>query len=133
MEAVTRSFVNVPQGEGAGKRKGLAFGIIPGEVSLGPTGNMEYKPKDGYPNRWVEVTIRTHLPLSGPDGKKLMSRTHMNVLSADYVVILPGGEGTRTEAELCVEYGKPCKPLTDATHLDDLILTINRYLQQRVL
>jgi hypothetical protein len=76
------------------------------------------------------VTIRTHLPLSGPDGKKPMSRNHMNVLSADYVVILPGGEGTKTEAELCVEYRKPCKPLTNATHLDDLMLTIKRYLDQ---
>ena len=33
-----------------------------------------------------------------------MSRNHLNVLSADVIVALPGGAGTRPEIELALEY-----------------------------
>jgi predicted Rossmann-fold nucleotide-binding protein len=36
-----------------------------------------------------------------------MSRNHLIVLSAHAVVALPGGEGTRSEIELALEYHTP--------------------------
>ena len=35
-----------------------------------------------------------------------MSRNHINALTADLVVILPGGSGTFSELQLAWEYGK---------------------------
>jgi uncharacterized protein (TIGR00725 family) len=123
MEAVTEAFVQVPPGNGPGQRKGLAIGIVPGRI----TGNA-YKPKNGYPNEFVELAIRTHLPLSGRDGKQPLSRNHINVLTSDYVVVLPGGDGTRTEAELCKDYNKPTRVLNSANDIDDLIVSIKKAL-----
>ena len=36
-----------------------------------------------------------------------LSRNHINVLSSDVIVALPGGAGTRSEVELAVMYRKP--------------------------
>ena len=36
-----------------------------------------------------------------------MSRNHLTVLSADAIVALPGGAGTRSEVELALEYHRP--------------------------
>jgi predicted Rossmann-fold nucleotide-binding protein len=53
-----------------------------------------------------EIVIRTHLPLSGNKGSDPLSRNHINALTADLVVILPGGSGTLSELQLAFEYGK---------------------------
>jgi predicted Rossmann-fold nucleotide-binding protein len=53
-----------------------------------------------------EIIIRTHLPLSGNRGSDPLSRDHINALTADLVVILPGGSGTLSELQLVREYGK---------------------------
>ncbi len=53
-----------------------------------------------------EIVIRTHLPLSGNRGTDPLSRNHINALTADLVVILPGGAGTLSELQLASEYGK---------------------------
>src|SRR5205823_8468532 len=53
-----------------------------------------------------EIVIRTHLPFSGNKGTDPLSRNHINALTADLVVILPGGSGTFSELELAWEYGK---------------------------
>jgi predicted Rossmann-fold nucleotide-binding protein len=53
-----------------------------------------------------EMVIRTHLPLSGEKGTDPLSRNHINALTADLVVILPGGAGTLSELKLASEYGK---------------------------
>ena len=34
------------------------------------------------------------------------SRNHINILTSDLVILLPGGEGTASEAELAVRYNK---------------------------
>ena len=78
------------------------IGVLPGDVEAG-----EPVAPSGYPNQWVEIPIRTHLPLSGEQGRDPMSRNHLNVLSADVIVALPGGEGTRSEVELALEYRRP--------------------------
>ena len=85
-----------PLGEREGyKACGVAVGIL-------PTG-----PPAGYPNPYVDVVIQTHLPKRGAEGADERSRNHINVLSADILVVLPGGPGTRTEVELAARYGRP--------------------------
>ena len=76
-------------------RRGLSIGILPAG------------PPPGYPNRWVDVAIQTHLEALGDEGEAPRSRNHLNVLSSDVVVALPGGAGTRSEIALAVRYGKP--------------------------
>jgi uncharacterized protein (TIGR00725 family) len=110
MAAVSRAFTGVPD------RVGLVIGIIPGDVTDG-----DYVAPEGYPNRWVELTIRTHLPLSGTSGTDAMSRNHVNVLSADVLVALPGGVGTASELHLARRYRRAVIAFVDdATEIPGL-------------
>lgn len=102
MTAVSRAFASVPD------RVGLVVGIIPGDVM-----DRGYVAPEGYPNPWVELTIRTHLPLSGTSGTETLSRNHLNVLSADVLVALPGGAGTASELRLAQRYRRPAIALVD--------------------
>jgi predicted Rossmann-fold nucleotide-binding protein len=107
MEAASRAFFETSP------RDGIVVGVVPAEVT--PLESLEhrretridYELRDGYPNPWVELAIYTHLPDSGPDGTLRSSRNHINVLSADAIVALPGGEGTQAEMWLAVQYGVP--------------------------
>ena len=92
-------------------RDGLVIGVLP----CGPDGPGS--PRPGYPNAWVELPIRTHLPLSGTQGHELGSRNAINVLTADVVVALPGSAGTRSEVELAVRHGRPVVAWADASEL----------------
>ena len=96
MSAVSRAFAETPG------RKGIVIGIIPSAASHAPT-----SPKTGYPNPWVEIPIYTHLPLSGTRGTDPLSRNHINILSSDVLIALPGGAGTASEVALALEYGRP--------------------------
>jgi len=107
MEAASRAFFEtVP-------RRGIVIGVLPGLVAgLGDVENrvatdVGYDLPRGYPNRWVELAIYTHLPDRGADGSLASSRNHLNVLSADAIVALPGGEGTEAEIWLATQYGVP--------------------------
>jgi uncharacterized protein (TIGR00725 family) len=80
---------------------GICIGIIP--CAPGDPG----KPRNGYPNPFVELPIYTHLPESGVDGTSALSRNHLNVLSSAALVALPGGAGTASEIELAERYGRP--------------------------
>jgi uncharacterized protein (TIGR00725 family) len=100
MEEVSRAFCERRNEVGGA---GLAIGIVPG--SLDAEGRLTVR--SGYPNRWVELAIYTHLPLSGKEGGHMLSRNHINVLSADAIVALPGGPGTQSEADLARQYGVP--------------------------
>jgi len=92
----------------AENRQGRAIGILPA-AELYPTSEARaaYQSPKGYPNPYIDLVIRTHLPYSGVRGKELASRNHIIVLSADFIIALPGGEGTRSEIELALEYGRP--------------------------
>jgi hypothetical protein len=58
-------------------------------------------------NELAEVLIRTHLPYSGCAlGDHDLSRNHVNVLTSDLIVILPGEGGTLRELQLAWEYDK---------------------------
>jgi uncharacterized protein (TIGR00725 family) len=94
MAAVSRAFSAVEA------RRGLVIGIVPSDADAA-------LPKPGYPNAWVEVPIFTHLPLSGARGTDAGSRNHINVLSSDVLIALPGGEGTASEVLLAQRYARP--------------------------
>src|ERR1051326_8712169 len=96
MAAVTETFV-----ESAG-REGVALGIIPGGA-IERNGRFEYRTKgSAYPNNSVDVAVFTHL--LGEDPESHQSRNHINVLSADLVIALPGGSGTYAEIQLGKRY-----------------------------
>jgi uncharacterized protein (TIGR00725 family) len=103
MKAVSRAFLQVES------RKGKTIGIVRAkeEGHLGVEKQVrEYLPLKP-PNEFVEIPIFTHLPYSGTQGKDNLSRNHINVLTSDVTVVLPGGSGTQSELELAVEYGWP--------------------------
>jgi uncharacterized protein (TIGR00725 family) len=83
MEAVSRAFIEARRGTG------ICIGIIPCNEA------DPCAPKPGYPNRFVELPIYTHLPYSGDRGKERLSRNHINVLSCDAIVALPVEHGQR--------------------------------------
>jgi len=107
MEAVSRAFFETSP------RRGIVIGVLPGfvagldEVEDRIQSEVGYDLPPGYPNNWVELAIYTHLPDSGGDGAMASSRNHLNVLSADAIVALPGREGTESEIWLATQYGVP--------------------------
>ena len=96
MSAVSQAFAETPN------RKGMIIGIIP---SAAP--DPRVGPKTGYPNAWVEIPIQTHLSLSGENGTDPLSRNHINILSSDVLIALPGSAGTASEVSLALQYGRP--------------------------
>lgn len=96
MNAVSRAFSEVPE------RRGLVIGVVPSAAA-----GAVSEAKQGYPNPWVEITVFTHLHLSGRNGTDPMSRNHINVLSSNVLVALPGGPGTASEISLALRYDRP--------------------------
>lgn len=94
MESVASAFVS------AKPRVGISIGVIPSS-RRDPT---ERSP--GYPNAHVQLVIATHLPDRGRNGHLVTSRNHINILSSDVVVALPGSHGTESELRLVGDYGK---------------------------
>ncbi len=95
MESVARAFVE------ANHEFGISIGVLPAsrnDASIAPP---------GYPNPFVQLAIATHLPDRGQHGHLRGSRNHINVLSSDVVVALPGSFGTESEVRLAQQYGKP--------------------------
>lgn len=105
MAAASRAFFNTRN------RRGLVIGIIPGAVT-----EKGYAPKNGYPNQWVEIPIFTHLPLSGAQGTQQMSRNHINILSSNVIIALPGSSGTASEIRLALDHGKPVVAFLERRH-----------------
>ena len=109
MAAVGEAFAAVAD------RRGLVIGVLPNARD-----DQRCRAPAGYPNRWVELAIRTHLPLSR-DGTAPLSRNHINVLTADVVIALPGGPGTFSEVRLAVRYARPCVAfVTDRSQIPGL-------------
>jgi uncharacterized protein (TIGR00725 family) len=99
MEGVSRAFFEY---EG---RLGAVIGIVRAVTPCAGTmqgSRREYLPN--HVNPWVEIPIYTQLHLSSED---CLSRNHINVLTADVVIALPGNEGTASEVELALQYGVP--------------------------
>eukprot|EP01065_Artemidia_motanka_P030410 TRINITY_DN3642_c2_g1_i1.p1 TRINITY_DN3642_c2_g1~~TRINITY_DN3642_c2_g1_i1.p1 ORF type:complete len:159 (+),score=30.15 TRINITY_DN3642_c2_g1_i1:62-478(+) len=94
MRAVARAFVSTPG------RTGISIGVLPGtsttavgwreqSVRFDAEPAADVRPPHGYPNEYVELPIKTHLPSSGGLGCTVGSRNHINVLTPDVVVALP--------------------------------------------
>lgn len=77
-------------------RAGVALGILRGDTAG--------RQLPGYPNAYVEIPVATHLAEGEMEPG---SRNHLNVLTADVIIALPGAVGTRAEIELSTRYGKP--------------------------
>ncbi len=106
MTSVSRAFAEVED------RAGLVIGVLPLAEAVGdPDAPAE------YPNPWVEVPIRTHMGKLGADP---FSRNHINVLTSDVVVALPGSSGTASEVALSIHYGRPLVLYGDLDRARDL-------------
>lgn len=139
MASVSRAFAEVEE------RAGLVIGVLP-RIEKGPeagtAAGVAARPaasiESGCANRWVEVVVRTHL---GRAGAVHDSRNHVNVLTSDVVVALPGSVGTASEVELSVRYGRPvilfgdlerarvCPPeVATAATVDDVVAFVRKHL-----
>jgi uncharacterized protein (TIGR00725 family) len=85
-------------------RVGWSIGIVPREPD-GPF-DQPNRTADGrlYPNPFVEIVIRTPLPPHVGDWRTTPTRNHINVLTADAIIALPGGIGTTNELNMAAEY-----------------------------
>ncbi len=93
---------------GVAERTGQVIGVLPAEKPCATDEERgQYHPPTGYPNEFIEIAIRTHLPLSGARGMDQASRNHIVVLTSNLIVALPGSSGTRSEIWLALEYEKP--------------------------
>ncbi|BAO90651.1 LOG family protein [Caballeronia cordobensis] len=98
MSEVSRAFTGV---EG---RAGRSIGIVPTR----PDPLAGFVPLDGYPNPYIDIAIVTPLPRREPgQDEGAINRNHVNVLSGDAIVALPGGPGTAQEIEIALRWRKP--------------------------
>jgi uncharacterized protein (TIGR00725 family) len=95
MEAVAEAFVR------SRPHRGISIGVLPSGRS-----DTRITPP-GYPNPYVQLVVATHLPDRGRKGHLPSSRNHLNVLSSDAIVALPGSYGTQSELHLTRQYDKP--------------------------
>jgi predicted Rossmann-fold nucleotide-binding protein len=85
-------------------RAGWSIGVVPREPD-GPL-DMPNRAVDGrpYPNPSIEIAIITPLPPRVADWRNIPARNHINVFTADAIVALPGGVGTRNELDMAAAY-----------------------------
>jgi predicted Rossmann-fold nucleotide-binding protein len=85
-------------------RAGLSIGIVP----RAPDGAFDTpnRAADGrpYPNPAIEIAIYTPLPPRVEDWRTTPARNHINVFSANAILALPGGSGTRNELDMAAHY-----------------------------
>ena len=132
MESVSRAFSAVPG------REGLVIGILPAGDARPDRADSHPSHIDasarqadadpgtppGYPNPWVELAVRTHLDARGDDGSGIRSRNHINILSSDVVIALPGSSGTASEVELAIRYRRPLILLGDIARAERLPVSV---------
>jgi len=117
MAEVAKAFTEVKN------REGRVIGVIPSLAHCPtPDQRADYEAPPGYPNTFTDIVIRTHLPFIGPEGKETASRNHIIILSSDFIIALPGSDGTRTEIELAMEYSKPLILISPDAEWDEFAL-----------
>lgn len=94
MTSVAKSYVQTSP------RFGKIIGII-------PCADHGLTPKEGYPNPYVEITIYTPLPTHNLDDKDAVNRNHLNIMSSDLIIALPGTKGTKNEVDIVLTMKKP--------------------------
>jgi uncharacterized protein (TIGR00725 family) len=86
-------------------RTGLSIGIIPRDRERGfETVNHDSEGRP-YPNPFVEIAIRTPLTSRADDWRRVPARNHINVLTADAIIALPGQAGTHNELDMAAYFG----------------------------
>lgn len=98
MAAASEGFTQVPG------RAGFCIGIVPRRADGAldePNRDLEGRP---YPNPHVEIAIFTPLQSFADNWRDKPARNHINVLSCDAVVALPGNTGTRNELDMAAFY-----------------------------
>lgn len=103
MEAAAQAFTGVEP------RAGFSIGIIPRKAD-GPF-DMPNRDAEGhlYPNAFVEIAVMTPLPPRARNWQNEPARNHINVFTADAVISLPGGAGTRNELDMVAHYATAAK------------------------
>lgn len=114
MTSVSQAFVAVAP------RQGLAIGCLPTEARDG-----QFVLRAGYPNPFIEIPIVTPLNINGKTTG--VNRNHVNILTADIVVALPGNVGTLNEVELALQFGKPVALYGPDDYFVDFPQTVTRY------
>jgi predicted Rossmann-fold nucleotide-binding protein len=90
------------------RHEGLAIGIVRAADACDENkGQHDYAPDKRFSQANLDLAIFTHLQLSGAQGQSCHSRNHINVLTSDIVVALPGENGTHAEVKLAIKYGIP--------------------------
>lgn len=84
-------------------RAGLAIGIVPTE----PRSDHSFSVKDGYPNPFIELPIITPLGVYAGIDPYQISRNHINIMTSDFIIALPGSGGTHNEIDLGLRFHKP--------------------------
>ena len=106
MEAVGRAFLSSKQELAKAKKPTGSLISILRAKELPPFEEGKRKWQANKDNKLGEIVICTHLPYSGDQGLDTLSRNHINALTSDLVVVLPGGSGTYSELQLAWEYNK---------------------------
>lgn len=96
MRTVSRGFTSVK------KREGLSLGCIP----MNHQEDGSYSPHNKYPNPYIELPIYTPLGVYDSENPDEITRNHINVLTSDLVIALPGMGGTRNEISLAQKFKK---------------------------
>ncbi|WP_410174922.1 SLOG cluster 4 domain-containing protein [Mycetohabitans endofungorum] len=100
MLSVARGFCSISS------RTGLSIAIVPTRAD--PVAG--FVPLDGYPNRFVDLPIITPLPRHDAEAPpNRVSRNHINVLSSDVIVALPGGHGIASMTTSCAGCAVPLR------------------------
>lgn len=84
-------------------RNGVSIGVVPTLTDS----IYGYVVKPGYPNAWVELPIVSPLSTYTGEDPQQISRNHINILTSQVIVALPGSKGTRNEVDLAMQFGKP--------------------------
>lgn len=98
MLAAARAFAGTPG------RRGRCIGVLPSR----PDPGRGFVPPPGYPNPFIDLTVLTPFQRKGPDAPPdALSRNHVNILTSQIIVALPGRHGTLDEVRLALAFGKP--------------------------
>ena len=96
MTSVAKAFCETPS------RQGVCLGIVPTVEYEGG-----YVAREEYPNPYIELPIFVPLDKKATGDRNPYSRNHVNVMTSNALVILPGDHGTRNEVSLAIQYKKP--------------------------
>jgi uncharacterized protein (TIGR00725 family) len=98
MEAAAEGFVTVED------RAGWSIGIVPRGMDA-PFDEPNRDPQGRrYPSSFVEIAIMTPLPPRERAWQNVPARNHINILTADAMIALPGNAGTRNELDMAAHY-----------------------------